>query len=138
MDMRLAQPEVSVDAPSRISDDGTHSLLNRLEMSGDEQPDVLVEEHEISSRFHDALDRFRSTLAARDMDILEQRVLSETPHTLEAIGARYGISRERARQLEDRLKKRLHAFLAAQFDETGKEGQNHRDLPEARAGRYVA
>jgi RNA polymerase sigma-32 factor len=138
MDMRLAQPEVSVDAPSRISDDGTHSLLDRLEMPGAEQPDALAEEHEISSRLHDALDRFRGTLSTRDMDILEQRILSESPHTLEAIGARYGISRERSRQLEDRLKKRLHAFLAAEFDEPGKEGQNDQDLPEARVGRYVA
>ena len=81
MDMRLAQPEVSVDAraASRTTARTRSSIVWKCPATSSRTFSWR------STRFRpvlDALDRFRSTLAARDMDILEQRVLSETPHTL--------------------------------------------------------
>jgi RNA polymerase sigma-32 factor len=139
MDMRLAQPELSVDAPIRALDDSTRSLLDRLETPA-EGPDTLVQRHELSSRLDGALGRFRTTLTPRDTDILEERILSEAPDTLEQIGSRYGISRERARQLEERLKKKLYAFLAVEFQEPKlSDGPDpEEDLPERARESYVA
>jgi RNA polymerase sigma-32 factor len=111
MDRRLAESELSLDAPTRMDDDGPRSLVDHLRSPDQVLPDRLAEERELLARLHDALARFRSTLEARDQDILRERILNESPDTLEAIGARYGISRERARQLEDRLKRRLETFL---------------------------
>jgi RNA polymerase sigma-32 factor len=57
------------------------------------------------------LDKFRTMLSPRESLILEKRLLSETPVTLQEIGEEFGISRERVRQLEERLKKTLLLFL---------------------------
>ena len=62
-------------------------------------------------RLREALHRFRSMLEPRDQEILRERILSESPDTLEQIGSRYRISRERARQLEERLRVKLSAYL---------------------------
>ena len=43
--------------------------------------------------------------------IFTERLLAEQPLTLQEIGDKYGISRERVRQIEERLKKRLRAYL---------------------------
>ena len=43
--------------------------------------------------------------------IFSERLLAEQPLTLQEIGDKYGISRERVRQIEERLKKRLRAYL---------------------------
>jgi RNA polymerase sigma-32 factor len=55
-----------------------------------------------------ALDR----LPAREAMIVRERILVDDPVTLEALGARLGISKERVRQLEERARKRLKADLA--------------------------
>ncbi len=111
MDRRLAESELSLDAPARIDGDHSRALVDHLRANDQSLPDSMAEEQELMQRLRDAIDRFRALLDERDQDILRERVLSESPDTLEQIGARYGISRERARQLEDRLRRRLEAYL---------------------------
>ena len=50
-------------------------------------------------------------LDERDEDILRNRLLSETPLTLDDLGAKYGITKERTRQLEARIIKRLRDYM---------------------------
>jgi RNA polymerase sigma-32 factor len=45
--------------------------------------------------------------------------MAEKPATLQEIGDRYKISRERVRQIEERLKKRLRAYLEAELEDVG-------------------
>ncbi|MEK7268539.1 MAG: sigma factor-like helix-turn-helix DNA-binding protein, partial [Nitrospirota bacterium] len=47
----------------------------------------------------------------RDEDILRNRILSETPLTLDDLGQKYRITKERTRQLEARIIKRLRDYL---------------------------
>ncbi|HBI23572.1 MAG TPA: RNA polymerase subunit sigma-70, partial [Nitrospiraceae bacterium] len=47
----------------------------------------------------------------RDLDILRNRILSESPKSLSEIGEVYGISKERVRQLEANIIKRLREYL---------------------------
>ena len=54
---------------------------------------------------------FASDLAERDRRILDERVLAETPKTLEQLGGEFEVSRERVRQLEARLVTRLREYL---------------------------
>ena len=56
---------------------------------------------------------FGKTLTGKDRTIFEERLLTEEPKTLQEIGEIYGISRERVRQIEERLKRRLRDFLVA-------------------------
>jgi len=53
-----------------------------------------------------------AALPARERQIIEQRILGETPRTLQEIADEFGISRERVRQLEQNALRRLKAALA--------------------------
>ncbi|MCX5897244.1 MAG: RNA polymerase subunit sigma-70, partial [Proteobacteria bacterium] len=58
---------------------------------------------------------FSATLDGKELDILENRLLSENPHTLQAMGEKYGITKERVRQLEERLKKKIRSYIEEQI-----------------------
>ncbi|MBI5197121.1 MAG: hypothetical protein HZA19_00775 [Nitrospirae bacterium] len=72
---------------------------------------------------HDLLLRkvaeFAETLPPRDREILNERVLSDNPKSLAEIGRLHGVSRERARQIEERLLKRLREFLKEEIRDDG-------------------
>ncbi len=111
MEQRLGSSDLSIDQPS--ADDGG-SLLDVLPgtIAG---PDTQVADaefrHEISERIH----AFGATLKDKEAVIFAERLMAEEPLTLQEIGDKYGISRERVRQLEERLKKRLRAYLQAEI-----------------------
>jgi RNA polymerase sigma-32 factor len=54
---------------------------------------------------------FSRKLKGKEQVIFAKRLLAEEPLTLQEIGDQYGISRERVRQLESRLKKKLKDYL---------------------------
>ena len=66
---------------------------------------------ELRTLFRTKLAEFIKTLDERDEDILRNRILSETPLTLDDLGAKYGITKERTRQLEARIIKRLRDYI---------------------------
>ncbi len=109
MDMRLsAGREVSLDAPVNSDSEQTQISLLPSESPGAES---LLEAGQLKDLLRDKLDLFRETLSPREKNILEKRLLAESPVTLQEIGEEYGISRERVRQLEERLKKTMLGFL---------------------------
>ena len=67
-------------------------------------------------------DRFAATLKDKELEIFRSRLLSEDPPTLQEVGRRFGISRERVRQIEARLKKRLKLFLKSQASDIEQAG----------------
>ncbi len=54
---------------------------------------------------------FADTLDERDRRIMDDRILSENPKTLQELGQEFGVSRERVRQLEARLVAQLREYL---------------------------
>ena len=50
-------------------------------------------------------------MTERELVIFEQRVFSDSPVTLQEIGDRYGISRERVRQIEKNVIKKMREFF---------------------------
>src|SRR5882672_686785 len=117
MDQRMSRSDHSLDALTRPDDEGSGTFLDQLAGPTEGRPDWLTENREVHTRLRKALRRFRTTLKGRDLDILRERILSEAPDTLQEIGLRYGISRERARQLESRLMQRLTTYLEEEFRE---------------------
>jgi RNA polymerase sigma-32 factor len=121
MERRLAAPEASLDAPigSGSDDEGTRTRLDYLP-SEDDRPDRAVAQSEFSQLLRGKLETFAQTLEGREQTIFRERWLTEEPLTLQEIGDRYQVSRERARQLErrmlDRLKKYLEAELGTSVD----------------------
>jgi len=114
MEKRLAAPEASLDAPISADDDGARSRLDFLP-SDDIRPDVAVEQSQFSTLLRDKLERFADSLEGRDQTIFRERWLTDAPKTLQEIGDRYGVSRERARQLEKRLLGKLRKYLESEL-----------------------
>lgn len=108
MDQRLGNWELSLDQPFSADQEG--SLLDVLpaqQVPADEQ----IAREELQTLFRSKLAEFIKTLDERDEDILRNRILSETPLTLDDLGGKYGITKERTRQLEARIIKRLRDFI---------------------------
>lgn len=109
MDMRLSVPDTSLNAP--LSDDGDSGERMDLLVSDDPLPDELVGEaidiERRSGWLHDAL----TVLNARELQIIEERRLTEEGATLEELGTSLGISKERVRQIETRAMEKLKSAL---------------------------
>ncbi|HEU0032387.1 MAG TPA: RNA polymerase factor sigma-32 [Kofleriaceae bacterium] len=113
MERRLAAPEASLDAPLGSGggdDEGTRTRLDYLP-SEDDRPDRAVAQSEFSTLLKGKLEEFAKTLEGREQTIFRERWLTEEPLTLQEIGDRYQVSRERARQLEKRMLDRLKKYL---------------------------
>jgi len=99
MNRRLSGPVASLNAP--IASEGDSEWQDLL---ADERPtveDTLVERGEAGRRSA-LLRAAMDVLNDRERDILTSRRLSEQPLTLEDLAVRYGVSRERIRQIEER------------------------------------
>jgi RNA polymerase sigma-32 factor len=63
------------------------------------------------------MEDFAHTLKDKELVIFRERLLNEDPVTLREIGEKYSISRERVRQIEERLKKKLKTYLSKELDD---------------------
>ncbi len=116
MTQRMLGRDLSLDAP--VGDDGgsTHGdFLHAVGLSQDQELSASQEKSRVQGRIVEALAR----LDQRERYIIEQRVMSDDAPTLQELGAHFGVSRERARQLEiratEKLKRELHE-LAVEMD----------------------
>lgn len=101
---RLDQREISLDAPAYQDSEAT--LVDMLPANAEPQ-DVVVGRQRRQSGIHDRLQGALSVLDHRERLIVEKRILSDESASLAALGRELGVSRERARQLEARAKKKL-------------------------------
>ncbi|MBW2553410.1 MAG: RNA polymerase factor sigma-32 [Deltaproteobacteria bacterium] len=108
MDQRMSSWEASLDAPMR--DDAARSLMDFLPASK-ELIDGKLEDNEIKSILYEKLKDFKKTLKDKELYIYENRILAENPATLQEIGDKYGVTRERTRQIEERLLRKIKDFL---------------------------
>jgi RNA polymerase sigma-32 factor len=60
---------------------------------------------------------FGEQLKGKEATIFDKRVLTEDPMTLQEIGGKFGISRERVRQIKSRLKKKPKAYLEEEIED---------------------
>jgi len=101
---RLDQREISLDAPAYQDSDST--LVEMLPGSYEPQDQVIARQRR-ESGIQMRLEGAMSQLDARERLIVEKRILSDDAASLAALGRELGVSRERARQLEARAKKKL-------------------------------
>ena len=99
MNRRLIGPDQSLNAPLR--DDSEGEWLDWLVEEKDGQEIVLAEKQELGSRRKLLATAMRG-LSDRERKILSERRLNEAPATLQDLSLRFGISRERVRQIEVR------------------------------------
>ncbi|MBC7538333.1 MAG: RNA polymerase factor sigma-32 [Bacteriovorax sp.] len=111
MDRRLGSGGSELSIEARLDDDGPSlgdSLTNQDEIPVDERLGDL-QGVEI---LRDHLKSFLADLKERDREIFEKRLLSEVPASLQSIADQYGVSRERIRQIEERLINNLKVYMS--------------------------
>lgn len=112
MQQRLTNRDASLDAPAGPGEDESYTLKDRIE-AGDRSSNAedlyaeVREESLIKMQLREAV----ATLDHREREIVTQRHLTEEPRTLKELGAVFGVSKERVRQLEERALKRLRAVM---------------------------
>ena len=121
MDQRLSGRDLSTDAP--MAEGETATLLNTLTDNSPTPEERLVED-EYQQAVKERLKTFGEGLKDKELVVFRERLMAEEPLTLREIGERYGISRERVRQIEHRVKKKLKSYLSQEFEML--EGFNER------------
>ncbi len=108
MDMRMSNRDLSLDAA--VSDDGESSHLDFLVYEGEDQEESLIRKEEkelVQQNITGAL----SVLSEKEIFIIKNRVMADVPLTLQEIGDKYNITRERARQIEKQALKKLRVAI---------------------------
>ena len=108
MSQRMDAGEMSLDIG--ISDDSRETVGSLLPAPGTDMEKALIDADR-KKILKEKLEEFRKTLSDRDLYIFDKRIMAENPMTLQEIANKYKISKERVRQLEERLIKRLNEFL---------------------------
>jgi RNA polymerase sigma-32 factor len=110
MNRRLSGTDASLNAAVGADGDTATQWQDWLEDEDADQAAAYAERDEMSAR-RELLARAMDVLNERERDILMQRRLEENPVTLEELSTRYGVSRERIRQIEvrafEKLQKRM-------------------------------
>ncbi len=105
MSTRIGARDVSLNAPAH-NDPDAHEILSNL---SDDKIGIedSIEQLEFKKRGYELLRKHLAELSERDREILQARRLSEPVATLESLSQKYGISRERVRQIEERAYNKL-------------------------------
>jgi RNA polymerase sigma-32 factor len=104
--------EVSTDAP--LSAEGEGRVIDVLPHQDGDAEDTVAD-REFYAMMREKLAEFGATLQGREKEIFDERLMAEDPITLQELGERYGVSRERVRQIEEALKRKLREFLVAEI-----------------------
>ena len=115
MERRLNASETSLDAPMRSDEQGDRTQGDFVRAAPTLRPDVQVEAGEFGAILKEKLHAFGETLRDRDLEIFRDRLLNDEPATLVQIAERFGVTRERVRQIEERLKRRLRQYLEGEL-----------------------
>jgi len=113
MEQRLGHRggEVSLDAPVGDGDEGR--VVSHVDLLEDDQElaGERLERDQLLQLLARRLPEFEKTLNEREKKIFSERVMADEPKTLQEIAETYGLTRERARQIEAKMIKKLRSFL---------------------------
>src|SRR5579864_8840569 len=109
MNRRLSGPDSSLNAPLRSESES--EWQDWLADDTMDQESRLAEREELGDR-HNLLSNAMSGLTERERDIIQARRLQDEPATLEELSQKYGVSRERVRQIEVRAFEKLQGAMS--------------------------
>ncbi|MBF0111989.1 MAG: RNA polymerase factor sigma-32 [Desulfamplus sp.] len=108
MDQRLDSWDLSLDEP--IKDDSNTQRIEFLNSEID-STEERVARKQIEDILHTRVNEFKKSLKPRELAIFEKRIFSDEPMTLQEIGDTYNISRERVRQIENNIIKKIKEYF---------------------------
>jgi RNA polymerase sigma-32 factor len=108
MEQRMFSQDLSLEAP--IGHDSEDTLASFLK-DHRPTPEEIYAKEEMLSKFKKLLKEFAQTLSGKDYVIFHERLFTENPKTLNELSQKLGISKERVRQIEEKIIKNLKKFL---------------------------
>ena len=109
----LGAADMSMDTPTKEE----NSLTPSHYLTQGKHPEIEVEKNQFFEILREKVAEFSETVKPMEKSIIENRVLSDSPKSLQEIGDVYKVTREAVRQAEQRLLKKLRAFLANHMPE---------------------
>ena len=113
MDSRITQNDSSLN--KKISEDGQDEFLSLLEDENARPDNIVFAKDEINHK-KDMVSTAIGSLDERETQIVNERHLSEDPKTLEYLGKKLKISKERVRQIEKNAMNKMKSFINSHFD----------------------
>lgn len=108
MEKRLGKGEMKLDAPKK----NFEGALNMDFLADEETPvDQEAEDHELKQILLENLEGFTKGLNDKEQRVFSERLFAEVPKTLQEIADTYGISRERIRQIENKVVKKMREYF---------------------------
>ncbi|MEK6654275.1 MAG: RNA polymerase sigma factor RpoH [Thermodesulfobacteriota bacterium] len=104
MDLRMSSRDLSLDA--QVTEDGESTHMDYLMYDGEDQETTLIKKEEMALVQHNIAGAL-AKLSEKESFIIRNRVMADNPLTLQEIGDRYHVTRERARQIEKQALRKL-------------------------------
>lgn len=112
MSQRMDSWDVSLESPVKNdSDDEQKSFIP----SDDPSIESRIAGREMKKRLQELLEKLKETLNDKERMILEERLLTDEPLTLQTIADKFAISRERVRQIEVNLLAKMKKYLETEM-----------------------
>jgi RNA polymerase sigma-32 factor len=116
LQQHLEHPEISLNAPVRGRNGSEKIDMLAASSSSVEEK---YETQQLRKLVRENSRQFKKQLNRREKEIFDRRILSSRPETLKTLGDKYGVSRERIRQVESRIIERLRDHLVKEFPDIG-------------------
>jgi len=111
MEKRLSCTDISLEHP--VYDDGEETFMDIIK--ADDNIEEVVAAKEKREILDQKIREFKGMLNEKELFIFENRIMIEEPLTLQGIGEQFKISRERVRQLENRVLKKFNNRFEEEF-----------------------
>ncbi|MES2964162.1 MAG: RNA polymerase factor sigma-32 [Bdellovibrionota bacterium] len=121
MTKRLSGRDISLSTP--IDGDKSAASLLDFESTNETPVDETIGAQEEMAVLRDNIEKIRPQLSQKEIYLLENRLLSEEPLTLQEIGDQFGVTREAVRQLEQRLIGKIRRAVTAALHEDGSDDE---------------
>ncbi len=112
MSQRLGGGEVSLNSP--VGNNGKEAYGSFLP-----DPQVAIDEQLFERQNRELLlaklEEYRGRLSGKELDIFDNRIMAENPVTLQMLGDKYDVSRERVRQVQERIVNNIKKFLTQEI-----------------------
>jgi RNA polymerase sigma-32 factor len=122
MSQRLGGGEVSLNAP--MSDDGKEVFGSFLRDPNEVAIDEQLSQKQSKGLLLEKLAEYKKKLSGKELDIFDNRIMAENPLTLQELGDKYHISRERVRQIQERIIKNIKKWLIEEIPNFEEEFSN--------------
>lgn len=115
MSLRLSSKggEYSLDQP--LGEGDKRSAMDSLE-DPQESVESSLAQQELKSILADHISEFVQTLNEKERMVFQERLMNDDPKTLQEVADQFGITRERARQIESKVVEKLREHMSVHID----------------------